>query len=203
VVVNADREGPRRGTLLLVGNVKLSELEAIRARIVAHDDRTLLKIVTIEAADYREDVLDLARAEVLARGLEMPSSTKEYLSTLGADELHESELFCDACHAATTDEAFPATGEMFFRQLRKAYAACPRCGSVVRDHCITVFRIPFVLLARYRVKQLEVPWPGQPKILASRRLDSRERVEPRVDSAQKRKRALKRKRRRRRTEDAG
>ena len=164
--------------------MKLTEIEAIRARIVRQDDRTLLNIVTIEAADYREDVLDLAREELRARGLQVPSSTKEYLSTIDADELQEGELFCDACYAETQDQAYPVTGEMFLRRLGSAYAPCPRCGSVVRDHCVAIWGIPLVTLASYRVKQLEVPWPGQAKILASRRLSLGGRTESRAKSKQ-------------------
>jgi hypothetical protein len=158
------------------------ELEAIREKIVAHDDHTLLKIVTVEAGDYREDVLDLARAELRARGIQIPSSTKEYLSSLDVDDLHESELFCEACHAETEDEPYPATGEMWFRHLFSGHHACPRCGSVVREHCFTIFGLPLVILAKYRVKQLEVMWPGEPKVLASRRLRPDARTEERVAS---------------------
>jgi hypothetical protein len=139
-------------------------------RIRGLSDEDLLKMVTVEADEYRQDALDIARAELRTRGREPPTTTTGYLESLDRAELKDSSLLCGACYASTTDESFPVSGETFMRRLQPGYDPCPKCDSVVRDHAIVVYGFAIKVLARYRVKQLIVPWPGQPKVLASRRL---------------------------------
>ena len=48
-------------------------LDVIRGRIAAMTDDELLKVVTVEAGDYRKEALDVAWAELRRRGIEAPS----------------------------------------------------------------------------------------------------------------------------------
>ncbi len=169
--------------------MKLPELDTIRRRLESLDDSSLLEMVTVEAADYRDDVLDAARNELRRRGREVPT-TDEFLESLSPDELEEGHHFCKSCHEETTDERFPASGVTFRRQLTGAYDRCNVCGSVVRDHCLVVFFIPIWRFARYRVKEMRspgTPWPAPPKIIASRRMrDSEPAERPRKVKRRKR-----------------
>jgi hypothetical protein len=144
-------------------------VDELSARMTGQTDLELLRSVTVDASDYSDDALEAARAELRRRGRTVPS-TREFLTSFTPDELKASDLFCFDCHESTTSDRFPATGEIFQRKLLSAGDGCTTCGAVVREHYQTVFWIPLYCLARYRVKQLQVPWPGTPKIVASRKI---------------------------------
>jgi hypothetical protein len=154
--------------------LKLPPIEELREDIERRSDDVLLRMVSVDAAEYREDVLDCARAELRRRGKEPPTSA-EFVESLSKEDLHDSDLFCARCRAATTDEGYASWPAA---RLRDAHGPCDACGSVVRDQYIVVFHIPLVYIASYRVKQYSVPWPGEPKILALRRLRESDPVEP-------------------------
>ncbi len=152
--------------------MKATELDAMSERLRAMDDRALLQLVSIDAEQYREDVLDRARDELRKRGLDAPTP-EQFLTSLSPAELKAGPLFCARCHGATTDERFPTSGETFFRRLLFIEEdECSDCGSVVADHCVTILRTFVVTrLAQFRIKRAAgMTWPAAPSILASRKL---------------------------------
>ncbi len=176
-------------------------MSALEDRIRSEDDAVLLKMLTVDAGNYRDDALEMARAELGRRGVAIPESEAAYAASLGPEELLESDLFCRDCLDESVGKAFPVTGESMMRVLkRKGYDKCDTCGSVVRDHCVVAFGVPLWIVDRYRIKQVEVPWPGRPNIIASRRIDepaSEERRRRAVEASRRGRNARKRARRRR------
>lgn len=147
-----------------------SHIEDPRQLVSRLDVLSLRRITTIESEDYRADIIDAARQELQRRGLEL-QSTQQFLQSLGKEQLHGTDMFCQDCYNATSDERFPATGDTFFRRLMPTRdPPCPRCGSVLREYHVSVFFLPLSRICTYRVKEHTVPWPGQPKILSSRKL---------------------------------
>ena len=124
------------------------EVKALRARMSSLSDKELLTIVEVEAADYREDAVEFAKAELLARGIEFdegPEGYEESGEEPSEEELEEEPFhardtqeppLCSVCGGRTRFGILFAGGELTFLSLEdrleravEAYA-CRRCGRV-------------------------------------------------------------------------
>lgn len=67
----------------------MNETQELKQRLAALSDEALVRMVTEEAADYRKDALDFARAELRSRGVDfsMPESAEEETEDDSAESL--------------------------------------------------------------------------------------------------------------------
>src|SRR5688572_11184505 len=79
---------------------KQRELEE---RMRALDDHALLRLVAVEAGDYRPEALEIAREELQRRRL-VVLSREEYWRQFPAERLG-TDGFCATCLSQTTDES--------------------------------------------------------------------------------------------------
>jgi hypothetical protein len=135
----------------------VEETEGIRQRIADFDDSALLRMLALEKEDYRPEAVEIARTELLRRGIRELSS-KEWLSLVGAsiqrNDSGQPVGFCEDCIAATTDESPGgalsnfAFGTTFFH----SGEPCPNCNAIIATKYIIAFFVPVVRLGRFRLK---------------------------------------------------
>lgn len=115
------------------------------------DDRALLRLVAVESDQYRAEIVELARRELISRNLPVPSA-EEYFQLFPTERIGDSG-FCQACLDETTSETpgNTTTYNIFIgTRLIGLGAACPACGSVVQTKYFCLF-VPLTPLARYRI----------------------------------------------------
>ncbi len=134
-------------------------LEKIVARLKRLDDVELKAIVTVEAADYRDDVVQAARTELTRRGIELPENLEAFVDGLSESDLEESRFFCAACMRATVDERAPGPGQGF-GHLQIGHSRCSDCDSVRCNYVFAIKGIPIYTIDRYLVKVTRPKWPG-------------------------------------------
>jgi|SRR6266567_2779584 len=119
------------------------------------DDHTLLRLVAIEASDYRPEALDIACDELGRRRLDV-LSREQYWTRFPAEKVG-SDGFCAACRSQTADESPGDTCTVNFvlgTRLIGHDDQCPACGSVLQTKWLQII-LPLIPLGRYRVIYLE------------------------------------------------
>ena len=131
---------------------KQRELEE---RMRSLDDHALLRLVGVEAGDYRQESLDIAREELRRRNLGA-MSRERYWEQFPAERI-TADGFCAACRAQTTDESPGNTtvlNFMFGTRLIGHDDRCSACGSLLQTKWLQIV-LPIIPLGRYRVIYLE------------------------------------------------
>lgn len=129
-------------------------LEGLQERMAGQSNKGLLRIINVDFKDYREDAIELARAELNKRGLPQPQKPTEQTekSAKGKtnQESHQpttTRKLCSDCAAALDDDArfcpdcrapVSAEGMIGCPACKKSISAssqfCKYCGAVLISH---------------------------------------------------------------------
>jgi hypothetical protein len=109
----------------------LNEQREIEEQMRALDDHALLRLLAIEASDYRAEALEIARGELQRRHLDILDAEQYWLQfpseRLGADG------FCASCLSQTIDEPpWPTLNINFGARLLGRDDECLICGSILQ-----------------------------------------------------------------------
>jgi hypothetical protein len=127
------------------------EQEEIQRHMQSLDDRALLRLVSVEAGDYRPEALDIARSELRRRKLDT-IGREEFWTQYPQDRI-QGDGFCASCRSQTTDESPGNTQTVNFvfgTRLIGHDDVCPVCGSVEQMLWIMLI-IPLVPCGKFRV----------------------------------------------------
>jgi hypothetical protein len=133
----------------------LREKESVEERMRSLDDHALLRLVAIEAGDYRPEALTIARAELQRRRLDA-APPGQYLERFPQEKIGP-DAFCQQCRSVTTDESPGDTtvvNLVFGTRLIGHDDVCAVCGSVLQTKWFCI-GIPIIPLGRYRVVWLK------------------------------------------------
>jgi len=131
------------------------ENKAIEEHMQSLDDRALLRVVALEATDYRKEALEIASTELRRRGLNVLSAG-QYLSQFPTEKVGK-DGFCAECRNKTTDESPGNTTTVNFllgTRLIGYENRCPACGSVEQTLWLQIV-LPLIPLGKYRVIYLD------------------------------------------------
>lgn len=115
------------------------QLRELRDRIAGLSDEELLDIVEVDAADYREEAVEFAKAELSARGVEFDEEPAEDLAAAAEQESvprvgTHRDLICSVCGGETRFGILFAGKELTVvfadnseERFVEAYA-CTQCG---------------------------------------------------------------------------
>jgi len=132
-----------------------SEQRELEQQMQSLDDHALLRLVAVEAFDYRPEALDIARDELRRRHLDI-LSREQYWTQFPAEKVG-GDGFCASCRSRTTDESLGDTRTVNFvlgTRLIGHDDRCPACGSVLQTKWLQII-LPLIPLGRYRVIYLE------------------------------------------------
>jgi hypothetical protein len=135
--------------------VTTNEQRELEEQMRSLDDHALLRLVVVEASDYRPEALDIARNELRRRHLDILS--REQYWTRFPSERVGGDGFCAACRSQTTDESPGDTSTanfMFGTRLIGHDDRCSACGAVLQTKWLQIV-LPIIPLGRYRVIYLE------------------------------------------------
>jgi len=135
--------------------MKPNELREIEERMRSLDDHALLRLVGVEASDYRQEALDIAQTELRRRHLDV-LSREQYWEQYPSERV-AVDGFCAACRSQTTDESPGNTNTVnliFGTRLIGHDDRCPACGAVLQTKWLQII-LPIIPLGRYRVLYLE------------------------------------------------
>ena len=127
------------------------EDDSIQRHMRSLDDHELLRLVAIEAGDYRPEALTIARIELERRRLNVQSRA-DYLAQFPQEQIGV-DGFCQRCRSSTMDEPPGNTTTVnlvFGTRLTGHDDKCPTCGSVVQTKWVWI-GIPIIPLGKYRV----------------------------------------------------
>jgi hypothetical protein len=133
----------------------LNEQKEIKERMQALDDHALLRLVAVEASDYRPEALEVACDELRRRRLDVLNA-EQYWMRFPAERVG-TDGFCEDCRAKTTDESPGDTivvNFVFGMRLIGHDDRCAACGSVLQTKWLQIV-LPIIPLGRYRVIYLE------------------------------------------------
>ena len=119
------------------------------------DDRALLRVVALEASNYRPEALETASTELRRRGLGVLSAS-QYLSQFPTEKVGK-DGFCEECRSKTSDESPGNTTTVNFllgTRLIGYENRCPACGSVEQTLWLQIV-LPLIPLGKYRVIYLD------------------------------------------------
>src|SRR5882724_9963961 len=131
---------------------KQRELEE---RMHSLDDHTLLRLVAVEAADYRPEALNIARDELRRRHVDVLNREQYWMQF--PNERVGGDGFCTACRSQTTDESPGDTKTVNFvlgTRLIGHDDQCSACGSVLQTKWLQIV-LPIIPLGQYRVIYFE------------------------------------------------
>jgi hypothetical protein len=115
------------------------EQNSMHERIRQMSDEELIRMVGDEADQYRDDVLQYAEAELVARGVELEEEdepNQQASAIIGSRKLDESLLTCAVCHSRMRAGALFAQKEitiLFNDNNEERFVevlACSKCGQV-------------------------------------------------------------------------
>ena len=123
----------------------MDESQELRHRLSKLSDEELVTIVTVEAADYRQEALEFARTELVARGIDYENPPAEEATPRESGTrptLDRHGLGCSACGGQLRPGTLAAEKEItiiFSDKHEERFvrvAACSQCGqiSMVADY---------------------------------------------------------------------
>jgi hypothetical protein len=114
----------------------------LKEKIMHLSDDQLLQMVTVDAGEYRKEALDYAKAELLARGIDVANAAAEIADTELADKvegrgsLDSRGLLCPTCGGRIRSGTLIAEKELsiIFNDNREErfvkVTACSQCGQL-------------------------------------------------------------------------
>jgi hypothetical protein len=132
-----------------------NEQREIEERMQTLDNHALLRLVAVEASDYRSEALEIASNELRRRHLDILNA-EEYWKQFPLQKVG-SDGFCAGCRNQTTDES---PGDMTVvnficgQRLIGHDDQCSACGSLLQTKWVQII-LPIIPLGRYRVIYLE------------------------------------------------
>lgn len=121
----------------------------------ALDDHALLRLVTVEASDYRQEALKIARDELQRRQLDI-LNVEQYWKQFPSERIGD-DGFCVSCRNQTTDESPGNTtvvNLIFGTRLIGHDEQCSACGSLLQTKWLQII-LPIIPLGQFRIIYLE------------------------------------------------
>ena len=132
-----------------------NEQHEIEERMHALDNHALLRLIAVEASDYRPEALNIARDELRRRNLDV-LNREQYWNQFPSEQVG-GDGFCEACRSQTIDESPGNTTTVNFAfgtRLIGHDDQCLACGSVLQTMWFQ-FVLPIIPMGQYRVIYLE------------------------------------------------